>query len=55
MILKMEFLNIEFLWLLVLIPLLALWYSYTRKYKSNIFNLYNSAAFSDSISFITII
>ena len=55
MILKMEFLNIEFLWLLVLIPLLALWYSYTRKYKSNILNFSNSAAFSESKSFIIMI
>jgi len=55
MILKMEFLNIEFLWLLVLIPLLALWYSYTRKYKSNILNFSNSEAFSESKSFIVMI
>ncbi len=55
MILKMEFLNIEFLWLLVLIPLLTLWYSYTRKYKSNILNFSNSVAFSESKSFITMI
>lgn len=52
MILKMEFLNIEFLWLLVVIPLLALWYSYTGKYKSNTLNFSNSAAFSESKSFI---
>ena len=55
MILKMEFLNIEFLWLLVLIPLLALWYSYTRKYKSNILNFSNLEAFSESKSFIVMI
>ena len=55
MILKMEFLNIEFLWLLAVIPLLALWYSYTRKYKSNMLNFSNSAAFSESKSFITMI
>ena len=48
----MEFLNIEFLWLLVVIPLLALWYSYTGKYKSNTLNFSNSAAFSESKSFI---
>ena len=52
MMLKMEFLNIEFLWLLVVIPLLALWYSYTGKYKSNTLNFSNSAAFSESKSFI---
>ena len=52
MILKMEFLNIEFLWLLVVIPLLALWYSYTGKYKSNTLNFSNSVAFSESKSFI---
>ena len=55
MILKMEFLNIEFLWLLVLIPLLALWYSYTGKYKSNTLNFSNSEAFSESKSFIVMI
>ena len=52
MILKMEFLNIEFLWLLVVIPLLALWYSYTGKYKSNTLNFSNSGAFLESKSFI---
>ena len=51
----MEFLNIEFLWLLVLIPLLALWYSYTGKYKSNTLNFSNSEAFSESKSFIVMI
>jgi len=55
MILKMEFLNIEFLWLLVVIPLLALWYSYTGKYKSNTLNFSNSEAFSESKSFIVMI
>ena len=53
--LKMEFLNIEFLWLLAVIPLLALWYSYTGKHKSNTLNFSNSAAFSESKSFITMI
>ena len=48
----MEFLNIEFLWLLVVIPLLALWYSYTGKYKSNTLNFSNSGAFLESKSFI---
>jgi len=52
MILKMEFLNIEFLWLLAAIPLLALWYYYTDKYKSNTLNFSNSEAFSDSKSFV---
>ena len=52
MILKIEFLNIEFLWLLVVIPLLALWYSYTGKYKSNTLNFSNSGAFLESKSFI---
>ena len=52
MILKMEFLNIEFLWLLAAIPLLALWYYYTDKYKSNALNFSNSEAFSDSKSFV---
>ena len=51
----MEFLNIEFLWLLAVIPLLVLWYSYTGKYKSNMLNFSNSAAFSESKSFITMI
>jgi len=55
MILKMEFLNIEFLWLLAVIPLLALWYSYKGKYKSNTLNFSNSAAFSESKSFIAMI
>ena len=55
MILKMEFLNIEFLWLLVVIPLLALWHSYTGKYKSNTLNFSNSEAFSESKSFIVMI
>ena len=55
MILKMEFLNIEFLWLLAVIPLLVLWYSYTGKYKSNMLNFSNSAAFSESKSFIVMI
>jgi len=55
MILKMEFLNIEFLWLLAVIPLLALWYSYTGKYKSNTLNFSNSEAFSESKSFIVMI
>ena len=52
MILKMEFLNIEFLWFLAAIPLLALWYYYTGKYKSNTLNFSNSEAFSDSKSFV---
>ena len=52
MMLKMEFLNIEFLWLLAVIPLLALWYSYKGKYKSNTLNFSNSAAFSESKSFV---
>jgi len=55
MILKMEFLNIEFLWLLAAIPLLALWYYYTGKYKSNTLNFSNSEAFSDSKSFVVLI
>ena len=55
MILKMEFLNIEFLWLLAAIPLLALWYYYTDKYKSNTLNFSNSEAFSDSKSFVVLI
>jgi len=55
MILKMEFLNIEFLWLLAVIPLLVLWYYYTGKYKSNTLNFSNSEAFSDSRSFVVLI
>ena len=51
----MEFLNIEFLWLLAAIPLLALWYYYTGKYKSNTLNFSNSEAFSDSKSFVVLI
>jgi len=55
MILKIEFLNIEFLWLLVAIPLLALWYYYTGKYKSNTLNFSNSEAFSEAKSFVVLI
>jgi len=55
MILKMEFLNIEFLWLLIAVPLLVLWYYYTGKYKSNTLNFSNSEAFSDSRSFVVLI
>ncbi len=55
MILKIEFLNIEFLWLLVAIPLLALWYYYTSKYKSNTLNFSNSEAFSESKSFVVLL
>ena len=55
MILKMEFLNIEFLWLLAVIPLLVLWYYYTGKYKSNTLNFSNSEAFSNSRSFVVLI
>ena len=55
MILKIEFLNIEFLWLLVAIPLLALWYYYTGKYKSNTLNFSNSEAFSESKSFVVLL
>ena len=55
MILKIEFLNIEFLWLLAAIPLLALWYYYTGKYKSNTLNFSNSEAFSESKSFVVLL
>jgi len=55
MILKIEFLNIEFLWLLTAIPLLALWYYYTGKYKSNTLNFSNSEAFSESKSFVVLL
>jgi len=55
MILKIEFLNIEFLWLLVAIPLIALWYYYTGKYKSNTLNFSNSEAFSESKSFVVLL
>ena len=55
MILKIEFLNIEFLWLLAVIPLLALWYYYTGKYKSNTLNFSNSEAFSESKSFVVLL
>ena len=55
MILKIEFLNIEFLWLLAAIPLLALWYYYTSKYKSNTLNFSNSEAFSESKSFVVLL
>jgi len=55
MILKIEFLNIEFLWLLAPIPLLALWYYYTGKYKSNTLNFSNSEAFSESKSFVVLL
>ncbi len=55
MILKMEFLNIEFLWLLAAIPLLVLWYYYTGKYKSNTLNFSNSEAFSESKSFVVLL
>ena len=55
MILKIEFLNIEFLWLLVAVPLLALWYYYTSKYKSNTLNFSNSEAFSESKSFVVLL
>ena len=55
MILKIEFLNIEFLWLLVAVPLLALWYYYTSKYKSNTLNFSNSEAFSGSKSFVVLL
>ena len=51
----MEFLNIEFLWLLIAVPLLVLWYYYTGKYKSNTLNFSNSEAFSDSRSFVVLI
>jgi len=55
MILKIEFLNIEFLWLLVAIPLIALWYYYTGKYKSNNLNFSNLEAFSESKSFVVLL
>lgn len=55
MILKIEFLNIEFLWLLVAIPLIALWYYYTGKYKSNTLNFSNSEAFLESKSFVVLL
>ena len=55
MILKIEFLNIEFLWLLVAIPLIALWYYYTGKHKSNTLNFSNSEAFSESKSFVVLL
>ena len=55
MILNIKFLNIEFLWLLAVIPLLVLWYYYTGKYKSNTLNFSNSEAFSDSRSFVVLI
>ncbi len=55
MILKMEFLNIEFLWLLIAVPLLVLWYYYTGKYKSNTLNFSNSEAFSESKSFVVLL
>jgi len=55
MILKIEFLKIEFLWLLAAIPLLALWYYYTGKYKSNTLNFSNSEAFSESKSFVVLL
>ena len=55
MILKIEFLNIEFLWLLAAIPLIALWYYYTGKYKSNTLNFSNSEAFSESKSFVVLL
>ena len=45
-----EFLNIELLWLLVLIPISILWYLYANHYKSNSLNFSNSAAFSESKS-----
>ena len=45
---KFEFLNIEFLWLLVLIPISILWHLYANHYKSNSLNFSNSAAFSES-------
>ena len=52
MILKIEFLNPDFLWLLVLIPISVLWYFYAKNYKSNSLNFSNSKAFSESKSFI---
>lgn len=52
MILKIEFLNPDFLWLLVLIPISVLWYFYAKTYKSNSLNFSNSKAFSESKSFI---
>ena len=55
MILKIVFLNIEFLWFLAAIPLLALWYYYTSKYKSNTLNFSNSEAFSESKSFVVLL
>ncbi len=55
MILKIVFLNIEFLWFLAAIPLLALWYYYTGKYKSNTLNFSNSEAFSESKSFVVLL
>ena len=52
MILKIEFLNPDFLWLLALIPISVLWYFYAKNYKSNSLNFSNSKAFSESKSFI---
>ena len=49
---KFEFLNIEFLWILVLIPISILWYLYANHYKSNSLNFSNSEAFSESKSWV---
>ena len=49
---KFEFLNIEFLWILVLIPISILWYLYANHYKSNSLNFSNSSAFSESKSWV---
>ena len=49
---KFEFLNIEFLWILVLIPISILWYLYANHYKSNSLNFSNLAAFSESKSWV---
>ena len=49
---KFEFLNIELLWLLVLIPISILWYLYANHYKSNSLNFSNLAAFSESKSWV---
>ena len=44
---KFEFANPEFLWLLVLIPILAIWYFFTRKKDVASITFSNTKSFSN--------
>ena len=47
-----EFLNPEFLWLLILIPLLAIWYFFVRKKDAAILTIPSIKGFKTKSSFL---